>query len=283
MNQNYEFTGETLEWKGRTLRKIQSKCDIKVNRLLTYKKDNLYGWVSNEYNLQDNAILLYGGKIYDKAIAKGNAIVHNAELCDHVFITDNVKISNYVTLSEYANVRDDVNIRYATITGHPIISGRVEISGSGVEISGDAVITGDVIITDNVKISGNPEISGSVILKDDVTVDGYVKLFGDFTLRGDAHINSYQDYMVFKDNFASGNYFAYTRSNDRWHITGSYKMNSFYGTTKVLTKELNRIYENINDEYVTPGMVEMYRHYIKLVKAMNKLHKEYPPQKVRGI
>ena len=56
-------------------------------------------------------------------------------------------------------------------------------------------------------------------------------VFGNAEVCGDAVIKSTEDYIVFKNNWSSGRYFTYTKSNKMW------KVGCFYGTGQELIEK----------------------------------------------
>ena len=86
-------------------------------------------------------------------------------------------------------------------------------------VSGNACVYGDACVSGNAKVYGNAWVSGNACVS------------GNAKVSGDAEINSDCDYMVFKNNWSSGRYFTWTKSNNMWQV------GCFYGTGEELIKK----------------------------------------------
>ena len=89
----------------------------------------------------------------------------------------------------------------------------------------NAWIYGEAMAFDNAKVFGNANVSG------DAWVSGNANVSGNAKVSGDAEITNDCDYMVFKNNWSSGRYFTWTKSNNMW------KVGCFYGTGEELIKK----------------------------------------------
>ena len=87
-------------------------------------------------------------------------------------------------------------------------------------------------LSDNAWVSGNAEVSG------------------------DALVVNLHDYIVFKNNWSSGRYFTWTKSNDKWVV------GCFYGTGEELVK---KAYE---DSEISG---KCYESYVNLVESLKEL------------
>ena len=93
-------------------------------------------------------------------------------------------------------------------------------------------------------------------------IGGYVEKetnlssYGDAWVSGDAMIYGDADYIVFKNNWSSGRYFTYTKSNKMW------KVGCFYGTGQEL---INKAYQD--SEYSG----KHYEAYVEFVEKLEKL------------
>jgi hypothetical protein len=79
-------------------------------------------------------------------------------------------------------------------------------------IGGDAKVSGNAMVCGDAKVSGNAEVCGDA------------EVYGNASVCGDAVIQSRKDYLVFKNNWSSGRYFTWTRSNNKWSV------GCFFGT-----------------------------------------------------
>ena len=78
---------------------------------------------------------------------------------------------------------------------------------------------------------------------------------GNAWVSGDAEVSKLNDYIVFKNNWSSGRYFTYTRSNKMWRV------GCFYGTGEELIK---KAYQDSKDSG------KHYEAYVNLVKTLEQ-------------
>ena len=86
-------------------------------------------------------------------------------------------------------------------------------------------------------------------------VYGNAEVSGNAWVASDARVASVHDYIVFKNNFSSGRYFTWTKSNDMWRV------GCFYGTGEELIKKAYADSE-------TKG--KCYEAYVRLVEELKK-------------
>ena len=113
------------------------------------------------------------------------------------------------------------------------------------EVYGNSDIHGVARINDKAKI-GYYAGCGTKYLNQKVEICGDVLIDGHTEITENAIIKDRADYAVFKNNWSSGRYFTWTKSNDMW------KVGCFYGTGKQLiekaysdSEESGRRYEAI--------------------------------------
>lgn len=99
-------------------------------------------------------------------------------------------------------------------------------------------------------VYGNAGVNDSAQIYDCAVVNGYAKVYGD------AKILQRSDYIVFKNNFSSGRYFTWTRSNNMWAV------GCFYGTGEELIKKARQDSEE---------KARCYALYVKLVEDLQKV------------
>lgn len=197
VDRKYVLTDKTINFSGRTLYRIKAIKDFD-----DIKKDELGGWVESEDNLsQKNNCWIYdNAKVYDKAKVYGNAKVWGDSI-----VHENAKV--------YGN---------AVLSGYRVI------------VYGNARIYGKVRLYGNIMVYDNAKIYGKAIVHDYAKVYGNAKVFGEADVYGfadicaDAEIKSDNDYIVYKNNWSSGRYFTWTRSNNMW------KVGCFYGSGEEL-------------------------------------------------
>ena len=108
---------------------------------------------------------------------------------------------------------------------------------------------------ENLSHSGNAWVYGDARVSGDARVYGNARVSGDAWVSGDARVSKLNDYIVFKNNWSSGRYFTYTRSNKMW------KVGCFYGTGEELIK---KAYQDSKDSG------KHYEAYVNLVKTLEQ-------------
>ena len=93
----------------------------------------------------------------------------------------------------------------------------------------------------------------------DCWVYGNARVYGDALVYGNAVICNNNDYIVFKNNWSSGRYFTWTRSNDKW-IVGC-----FYGTGKELIEKAYKDSKLSGD---------CYKAYVELIEKLKEQQKQ---------
>ena len=90
----------------------------------------------------------------------------------------------------------------------------------------------------------------------DAMVFGDARVYGNARVSDNAVIKSTKDYIVFKNNWSSGRYFTYTKSNKMW------KVGCFYGTGQEL----------IEKAYADSELSgKCYESYVKLVEQLEEI------------
>ena len=89
-------------------------------------------------------------------------------------------------------------------------------------------------------------------------VYGNARVYGYARVYGNAVICNSNDYIVFKNNWSSGRWFTWTRSNDMW------KAGCFYGTGKELIEKAYKDSKLSGD---------CYKSYVELVEKLKELKK----------
>lgn len=106
---------------------------------------------------------------------------------------------------------------------------------------------------------GNLSHEGNAWVSDNAWVYGDARVYGDAEVCGDARVKSLKDYIVFKNNWSSGRYFTYTKSNKMW------KAGCFYGAGQEL---INEAYED------SENSGKHYEAYVKFVEMLEELENE---------
>lgn len=102
----------------------------------------------------------------------------------------------------------------------------------------------------NLSQSGNAEVYGNA------------KVYGNAWVYGDAKVSGDADYIVFKNNWSSGRYFTYTKSNKKW------KVGCFYGNSEELVEKAYKDSKKSGDFY------KSYVEFVEKLEAIENGHKE---------
>src|SRR5574344_1494116 len=155
---------------------------------------------------------------------------------DNLFQGGKCWIYDEAKVYENAKVYDDARVYVnAQIHDKASIFDNAHICGNA-NVYDDAIVFGYAIIDDNSFIFGNAQVCGNA------------------EIIGNAQISSIRDYIVCKNSWSSGQWFTWTRSNDKWRV------GCFYGTVD----ELVKVAYKVNDENG-----RNYEMYVNFVKQLN--------------
>ena len=216
MEKKYILTDETLYIKDKTLHRIKA-----LKSFNTIKRGELGGWVESETNLsQEGDCWIYNdAKVWDNARVLNNAKIYEfAEIYNMAIILDNAQV--------YGD---------AKVYGHAQVYGNAEVFGYA-KVYGNAKVSSDAIVCENAEIFRLARVDGTA------------------RIRGTAKIESYNDYIVFKNWWSSGRYFTWTRSNNMWSV------GCFYGTGDELIAKAYKDSKRSGEEY---------KRIVKYVKAIS--------------
>ena len=131
-------------------------------------------------------------------------------------------------------------------------------------VYGSAEVYGEAKVYGKAKVFGKAEVFREARVYDKAEVYWEAKVFekarvyGEAEICGESEIKSLQDYIVFKNNWSSGRYLTWTRSNDMW------KVGCFYGTGERL---IERAYKNSK---LSGDMYKMYVEFVEKIKERLK-------------
>ena len=100
------------------------------------------------------------------------------------------------------------------------------------------------------------ELGGYIEKESNLSHSGDAWVGGDAWVSGNARVKSLKDYIVFKNNWSSGRYFTYTKSNKMWRV------GCFYGTSQELIDKAYKDSENSGKHYEA---------YVKFVEQLEVL------------
>ena len=113
-------------------------------------------------------------------------------------------------------------------------------------VYGNAFVGGNACVCENARVCENACVCGNSCVRENAFVCG------------NAVIKNDGDYIVFKNNWSSGRYFTWTRSNDRWSV------GCFYGTGKELIEKAYKDSKLSGD---------CYKAYVELVEKLKEIQK----------
>lgn len=212
-NGKYEFTGETMQWKGRTLRHIRALNDIHCHDV---RAGYVGGWIEGEGNLSTygNAWVCDDAKVFGDAQVCGDARVYgNATVCDNAMVCGNASVCGNVMVCDNA-----------WVSGNAWVSNNATVGGA-------AMVYGRAWVYDNATVCGDARVDGAARVCGDAKVGGAARVCGDAEVGGNAEVMQSGDYIVVKNCWSSMRWFTYTRSNRKWSVGG------FYGTGEELIEK----------------------------------------------
>ena len=248
---------ELIESDKEGLYRIKALRDF-CNDVTKIKKGDIGGYVASEDNLshEGNCWLFDDTMVYDKAQVSGNAYVcGNAQIYGHALVTDNTFIGDNARIFDHAviDVRGYV-CGHASIYGHANVRAHVH---AWAEVYDHASVFNCAFIGGYAKVYGYAEISDNTVVVDNAQIHGNVTVRGNALVSGDAIISSINDYIVIKNNWSSGRYITWTRSNNMW------RAGCFYGTGEELIKKAYA------DSYEKGKCYEATVKYVKTTNIIN--------------
>lgn len=168
MENKFELTNETIEFKGRTLHRIRA-----LKTFSNVRKGDLGGWLEKEENLsqEGNCWIYDNAKVYDDARVRSDAIICNhAEIYDNAFIDGTAMIQKHSKVYEFARVSDSTNV-----SDNVLIHERAKIRGfafirQNAEIFGSAIVLDRAMVEGNSKVSQDAMVNGRAILVENAVV-----------------------------------------------------------------------------------------------------------------
>lgn len=235
-NTKYAFTAYTQKLdNGVELRKIVALKDFG-----DVKKGAVGGWLESEDNLSfEGDCWVYGNaKVYGNARVSDNARVYNSAV-----------VRDYARVFFNAGVYDNAQVYgKAKVAGYAHLSDNAQVFGTAL-VAGNARVFHDGEVFDDAKLFDNAVVREKAKVFEDVRVDG------DANIGGNAIVYQKEDYAVFRNNWSSGRFFTWTKSNDMWAV------GCFYGTGEELIEKAYKDSEESGRKYEL---------YVNLVKELKK-------------
>ncbi len=250
----YRLTNETIKVGEVILHRIE--C---VEAFADVKAGDKGGWIEKESNLsQEN-----GAWVYDEARVWGKARVRdNAEVCDkaevygNAWVCDNAQVYGNAWVCGNAQVFGNAWVYgNAEVCEHAKVFGNAEVREHA-QVYGNAEVREHAQVYGNACVYDNAEVSEHAVVRDNAAVYGRAGVKGYVYIRGNAKISQMSDYIVFKNNFSSGRYFTWTRSDNMWAV------GCFHGTGEKLIEKARKDNED---------KARCYALYVKLVEDLQKV------------
>lgn len=266
---------ETKNVLGQTLYRIRAEKDFngikkgeKGGYIQQYKNLSQYGdcWVYDDATVFEDAVILENARVSRNAIISGDAIVRghatvtdNAKVLYHAIVDDGSYICNNATVSggtvsENAWVVDD-----SYILGNCQIKGNARIRGNS-KVKGFAIVRGEASIS-NSSVCECAKVFSEAIVNNS-TISGNARVGGDVlrvNITGGAVVKEAKDYLVMQNNWSSGRFFTYTRSNNL------FKAGCFLGSGKEL---IEKAYKDSEEKG------NFYKNAVEYVNSIYNLHEE---------
>ena len=245
---------ETKNVLGQTLYRIRAEKDFngikkgeKGGYIQQYRNLSQYGdcWVYDDATVFEDAVILGNARVSRNAVISGDAIVRG-----HATVTDNAKVLYHAIvddsyISGNCQIKGNARIRgNSQVKGFAIVRGEASISNSSVyecaKVFSEAVVN-------NSTISGNAMVGGDVLRVENANITG------------DAVVKEAKDYLVMQNNWSSGRFFTYTRSNNL------FKAGCFLGSGKELIEKAYKDGEEKGN---------FYKNAVEYVNNVYNLHEE---------
>lgn len=195
-------------------------------------------------------------RLTDETIKVGTVTLHRIE-CVEAF--SNVKTGDKGGwIEKESNLSQEGN---AWVYGNAKVYGNAWVSDNAI-VRGDSQVFDNAVVCGNAQVFGNAQVYGYAQVYDCVVVDDSAQIYdcavvnGYAEVYGDAKILQNSDYIVFKNNFSSGRYFTWTRSNNMWAVS------CFYGAGAELIEKARHDSED---------KAKCYALYVKLVEDLQKV------------
>lgn len=205
---HFEMTGETCEYRGRTLRRIRA---LKFLRHCGVLPGVLGGWVERKENLRDHAWVADNAKVYGDALVSDEALVSDfAEVYESAEVGSRARISGkakvYGNAVVAANVTDTAHVFGNAVTLECTIAGSAKIFENarvtGASWVGDqARLFGCATAQQKARIGGFASVFENASVVDQAWVSGMAQVFGNAQVAGQAwlldHAQVFENSRVF--------------------------------------------------------------------------------------
>lgn len=269
---------ETKNVLGQTLYRIRAEKDFngikkgeKGGYIQQYRNLSQYGdcWVYDDATVFEDAVILENARVSRNAVISGDAIVRG-----HATVTDNAKVLYHATVEDGAYICDNATVSGGTVSenawafDNSYISGNCQIKGNAriignSQVKGFAIVRGEACISNSsvcecAKVFSKAVVNNSTI-SGNAMVGGDVLRVENANITGDAVVKEAKDYLVMQNNWSSGRFFTYTRSNNL------FKAGCFLGSGKEL---IEKAYKDSEEKE------KFYKNAVEYVNSIYNLHEE---------
>lgn len=269
---------ETKNVLGQTLYRIRAEKDFngikkgeKGGYIQQYRNLSQYGdcWVYDDATVFENAVILENARVSRNAVISGDAIVRG-----HAMVTDNAKVLYHAIVDDGSYICDNAKVSGGTVSENAwvvddsYISGNCQIKGNA-RIRGNSQVKGFAIVRGEASISNSSVYECAKVFSEAVvnnsTISGNAMVGGDVlrvenaNITGDAVVKEAKDYLVMQNNWSSGRFFTYTRSNNL------FKAGCFLGSGKKLIEKAYKDGEEKGN---------FYKNAVEYVNSVYNLHEE---------
>ena len=143
MGKKYEFTGETKDWCGITLKRIRAVRDFTLKSGIKVVRGNWGGWIEKEENLShsDSAWVYGDARVYGNAEVYGDARVYGeARIYGNAWVYGSAEVYGC-----------------AEVSGDADIYGYAEVYGNA-QVCGDAKVYGDAKVCGDAKVEKSSDV-----------------------------------------------------------------------------------------------------------------------------
>ena len=212
----YALTNDTLEYEGRTLRRIKalkSFGDVRAGEMGGYIESptNLSSdgdcWVADSAKAMDNARVMDDVLVRNEAVVKDNAqIGDNALIDNNAIVSGNAIVGGDSQISDRAHVTDDASVVTSYLWDDSVVSGHASLAQANLFDS--AIATDSAVVEGTMRgetfAGGRSHIHPQTILGERVYLTGDAVIGSGVALASSAYIDSgvvnSENVSMYKDN-----------------------------------------------------------------------------------
>ena len=139
--------------------------------------------------------------------------------------------------------------------GEAWVYGEARVYGKA-RVYDSAQVYGEARVSVDAEVYGDARVYDSAQVYWNACVYDSAQVYGEARISGNADIKNETDYILFKNNWSSGRFFTYTKSNRMWRV------GCFHGTGDELVKKAYKDSQSSGDHY---------KLYVELVEKMEEI------------